>query len=131
MGATLSYMSNVNRDREQTRGVEEMKMTLIQAQTLGSLTVNDIVKVYSGRPSANGNHCRCGCRGTYRYSSGIDIAKERGYEGDATDVNDKQVAKVLAIVQASATEAADDCSWFDAEVYGRNYTVYVKAEARL
>lgn len=102
-----------------------MTMNLQQAQTLGTLTVNDIEKVYSGRPSASGNHCRCGCRGTYRYSSTVALPAHL----DATDVNDKQVAKVFAIVQAQAIEAADDCSWFDAEVNGRNYTVYMKASS--
>jgi hypothetical protein len=89
------------------------------------LTPADVLKVYSGRASSSGNHCRCGCRGNYRYASDVDILKERGYAGDASDVNDKQVAKVLAIVQANASSANDD--WFDAEVDGRSFTIYLKA----
>lgn len=102
-------------------------ITLLQAQQLATLTPSDIVKVYSGRPSASGNHCRCGCRGTYRYSSDVNILKERGYAGDKSDVNDKQVAKVLAIVQAHVDVASADDSWYDVEVDGRSFTIYVKA----
>jgi hypothetical protein len=124
-------MDNVNRASEVQSAVTQeqtMTLSLLQAQTLGSLSPSDIIKVYSGRVGG----CRCGCRGTYRYVSTVDIAKERGYPGDKSDVNDKQVAKVLALVQehAEVAEASDDCSWFDAEVDGRSYTVYVKKEAR-
>lgn len=105
-------------------------LTLLQAQTLASLSTDQIIKVYSGRPTASGNHCRCGCCGTYRYSSGVDIAKERGYAGDyPEDVNDRQVKKVLALLQANSgsadAEAAEDCSWFDVKIDGRSYTAYV------
>jgi hypothetical protein len=105
-------------------------LTLLQAQTLASLTPSDIIKVYSGRPNSWGNHCRCGCQGTYRYSSGINIKDERGYDGDPEDINDRQVAKVLGILQANAAtaKADDDCAWFDVTVdSGRCYTIYVKA----
>lgn len=104
-------------------------MTLLQAQRLGELTPKDIVKVYSGRANSWGNHCRCGCQGSYRYSTGVDIAKERGYAGDAEDVNDRQVAKALRIVQDNIVDAtaADDCEWFDVELpTGRSYTIYVR-----
>lgn len=107
-------------------------LTLLQAQTLASLTPADIAKVYSGRPSASGNHCRCGCRGTYRYNSDVSIAKDRGWDGDPSDVNDKQVVKVLAIVQAHAdvADAADDMNWFDVTTAdGRSYTIYAKKAA--
>ncbi len=102
-------------------------LNLLQAQTLAALTTQDIINVYSGRPSASGNHCRCGCRGTYRYSSHATKA-ERGYHDAPSDVNDKQVAKTLAILQANADKASapDDCSWFDVEIDGRSYTAYVR-----
>lgn len=97
-------------------------LTLEQAQTLGALVPSDIEKVYSGRASSGGNHCRCGCRGTYRYSSTAALPDYL----DASDVNDRQVAKALAIVQAHADIATGADSWFDAEVDGRNYTIYLK-----
>lgn len=37
--------------------------------TVMALALTDIEKAYSGRPSASGNHCRCGCRGKYSYNS--------------------------------------------------------------
>lgn len=100
-------------------------LTLFEAQTLASLTPADIEKVYSGKANSWGNHCRCGCQGTYRYSS---MATLPDYL-DASDVNDRQVAKALGIVQANADIAwcSDDMTWFDALVDGRNYTIYTKA----
>lgn len=102
-------------------------ITLLQVQTLASLTPKDIIKVYSGRPSAGGNHCRCGCRGNYRYSSHATLPEYL----DKTDVNDRQVAKTLALLQANIdkAEAADDNSWFDVEIDGRSYTAYVNEAA--
>jgi len=55
------------------------------------LDYSQVVRVYSGRPG-----CMCGCRGSYRYPKGTDVAemdRRRGYAN--TTINDAQVKKVL------------------------------------
>jgi hypothetical protein len=52
--------------------------------------------VYSGK---NGKCC-CGCAGKHRYASALreEASKDRGYEVKDDEVNDRQVAKVVAIM---------------------------------
>jgi len=66
---------------------------------MNQITVDQVVSVYSGKA----NKCACGCSGTYRYASayrdqGIQL---RGYAIDADEVNDRQVAKVVGLLNAN------------------------------
>jgi hypothetical protein len=68
--------------------------------------VENIMKVYSGRKGK----CACGCSGTYRYAS---VHREMGaiYTGreiDDEDVNDKQVRKVVNIINKNLENAEVD-----------------------
>lgn len=72
-------------------------MDATQAKTIvESLTVADILKVYSGKPG-----CACGCNGTYNITaeSRKEADKDRGYAYSDEDVNPKQVKRVLKQVQ--------------------------------
>jgi len=102
---------------------------------LQSLTISSVMSVYSGKVGK----CYCGCSGTHRYNSAhIETAgKDRGYQIDTDEVNDRQVAKVLKVVQANFNEvlAEDMChlqdrpggsvTHFTAKVGERSYTVYL------
>jgi hypothetical protein len=80
-------------------------MTTLTLGTLAALTPSDVRSVYSGKDGA----CCCGCKGNHRYNSQHVAAasKDRGYEVGPDEVNDRQVAKVLKIVQAAAQRAHD------------------------
>jgi hypothetical protein len=103
---------------------ETTMLTLAQVQTLAMLTVSDVLHVYSGKPGK----CACGCSGNHRYASAFraEASKRRGYEVSDDEVNDRQVAKVLKLVQGAAAETSSDAgdSYFSAVVDGRLYVVY-------
>lgn len=107
-------------------------LTLEQAQNLRSLTAEDVMSVYSGKPG-----CACGCNGNYRYNSAHQAlgTAHRGYAVDAEDVNDKQVRRVLKLVQTadlgdSSWMASKDGDWYSVTLGGRVYTVYTVEGAR-
>jgi hypothetical protein len=82
----------------ETATVTAPKLTLA---ALAALTPANVQGVYSGKPG-----CACGCKGNYRYhSTQVQAAtKRRGYEVTPDEVNDKQVAKVLKIVQEAGAK---------------------------
>ena len=107
-------------------------LTLEQAQNLRSLTANDVVSVYSGKPG-----CACGCNGNYRYAAkyAAEAGKDRGYVVDADEVNDKQVRRVLKLLQTadlgdSTWLTSKDGEWYSVTLNGRVYTVYTTAYVR-
>lgn len=65
---------------------------------LAALTVDKVMSVYSGKPG-----CACGCKGKHSYNSAcVDAASlNRGYTVTPDEVNDRQVARVLGLVQAN------------------------------
>lgn len=96
------------------------------ALNLLSLTPADVASVYSGRDGK----CCCGCSGNHRYSSARATVEStrRGYEITPDEVNDRQVAKVLRIVQENAERAefSDEYRTFYSLVLGeRLYIVYL------
>lgn len=87
---------------------------------LATLTVQDILKVYSGRPG-----CACGCRGNYRYRKETveEGTKSRGYAVDKSDINEAQVKKVLKFMQDYA--ARTDVDFADALIMVKgDYVAY-------
>ncbi len=72
---------------------------------IAALTVSDVSSVYSGKPG-----CCCGCKGNHRYNSQHveSASKNRGYAVTGSDINDRQVAKVLAVIQANAQKVAEN-----------------------
>lgn len=102
------------------------------------------MSVYSGKAGK----CYCGCSGNHRYASKhVEAAgKDRGYAIGKEEVNDRQVKKVLGIVQANFqleegcpegsrpynVQGEDGTSFvthFTAEVGERSYTVYLLPKA--
>jgi hypothetical protein len=101
------------------------------------IALENVVAAYNGHPTA----CRCGCSGKYFYTKGnqIEAGKRRGYDVGDDEVNDKQVARMLkvineAIVNPSAvvevilpTENKSETIYdFVVNPGKRTYTLYVK-----
>jgi hypothetical protein len=68
---------------------------------INAMTVADVSSVYSGKPG-------CCCNGNHRYNSQhvASASKNRGYAVDGSDINDRQVKKVLDIIKANAAQVA-------------------------
>ena len=91
------------------------------------IKIEDVKRVYSGKPG-----CMCGCRGTYRSPSTVTLAElsaAKGYEAEPKEINDRQVRKVVAILnkeladcRAENVEATEDYTYL--EVDGRAYCAY-------
>src|SRR5208282_3692776 len=80
---------------------------------IASIKVSDVSSVYSGKPG-----CCCGCNGNHRYNSQHveSASKNRGYAVTPDEVNDRQVKKILAILQANADVVAENRNNFYAEI---------------
>lgn len=104
-----------------------MALTFAQVKQLVNLTPADVLSVYTGKAGK----CRCGCAGIYRYSAQHRSLGSliRGYE-EPDEVNDRQVAKVLAIVQENFAVATAGSNYFDVELDGKVFTVYTVEEVR-
>lgn len=99
-----------------------------------ALTLTDIDKAYSGRPSASGNHCRCGCRGKYSYNplladNFIGSSVDRGYPLDAKDLSLAGIKRALKEIKTYVTSggcATVEDDYVDVELpSGRCYTAYL------
>lgn len=85
----------------------------------------NIVQVYSGRPG-----CMCGCRGEYRVAAKWRaLADERrGYPHEDGEINDRQVERVLRILESSPDTQVDPvyagerCYWLTTAT--RTYCAY-------
>jgi hypothetical protein len=78
-----------------------MAVTKEQYEKLQALTVDDLVKSYSGKPG-----CACGCRGTYAYVVD-DGGKERGYALGPEDVNPRRAEGYLRTIQRAHPDVVD------------------------
>ena len=89
---------------------------------LQELTVDDILSCYSGLPG-----CCCGCRGNHRYNSKYvdEGTKKRGYQVTSDEVNDKQVKKVLKLLQQADPANVE----FSAD--GNNFSIEVNEGTHL
>lgn len=101
-------------------------LNILERLALKRMVVADVLQVYSGKPGK----CCCGCAGNHRYNSAYvaEASAYRGYEVSADEVNDRQVAKVLALLQANPdlVEASDNN--VSAEINGRLYVAYLREE---
>lgn len=84
---------------------------------------SSIMSVYSGEAGA----CLCGCSGNHRYASKhVRVAsKNRGYDIEKHEVNDRQVKKVIAILEAHPAELEITDSLISADVDGKTYVAYL------
>lgn len=91
-------MTNTNNNtvQEATRAALEL---------IAAITVADVSSVYSGKPG-----CCCGCKGNHRYNSAhvASASKNRGYAVTPDEVNDRQVKKVLGVIQQNAEAVASN-----------------------
>lgn len=104
-------------------------LQIIQMGWLLSLKSEQVPHVYSGRAG----RCCCGCSGKHRYHSKHIAAENarRGYNIDAEEVNDRQVARVLAILQERVREAVFGNNNVSVTVDERLYVVYVEGVDRI
>jgi hypothetical protein len=118
-----------------------MMNTAAVKSLLAAVTLEQVMGVYSGRAGK----CYCGCSGNHRYASAHLAAatKDRGYEIAKEEVNDRQVKKVLKIVQENFTYDHETCregmqpfhiqeevgkgfvTHFTVEMDERSYTIYL------
>jgi hypothetical protein len=87
------------------------------------LTIDQIASVYSGKPG-----CCCGCNGNHRYASGHRewASKNRGYEVEDSDINDRQVKKVFNLLLANADQVdTSNADHLFIDLDGRWYIAYL------
>ena len=101
-------------------------------EQIAALTIADVKNVYSGRPTASGNHCRCGCCGKYTYNAMHFAAGDDpgiGYAIDGKAVSRFTCQRILASVQAHVAAGGDfssDDEWIDVTLAsGRSHTIYL------
>jgi len=90
---------------------------------LHKLTSADVISVYSGKA----HHCCCGCAGIHRYNTLYrhSAAKWRGYAIQDEEFNDRQISRVLKIVQANSASAHFDPTYVGVTIGDRWYNVYL------
>ena len=83
-----------------------MSQIKLTNNVLNSIGVDDVRSVYSGRRGC----CCCGCSGTHRYASkhADEASKDRGYELEAKEVNDRQVKSIITKVKNNFDELTSD-----------------------
>ena len=67
-----------------------------------TIDINQVKRVYSGKPG-----CMCGCRGIYRSPSTVtldELTKYKGYEAEPKEINDRQVKKVVELINYCLSE---------------------------
>lgn len=78
--------------------------------------VKKVTKAYSGKHGV----CMCGCSGKYWYSSQHELPNYITSE----DVNDKQVKRVVNLINANLAETDSDTNYVYLQVGNRGYCVY-------
>jgi hypothetical protein len=98
--------------------------------TIQSLTVENVRSVYSGKTGK----CFCGCSGNHWYRSDLreEAGKDRGYAIGDDEVSDREVLRVLRMVQAHEDTAAVEegrggSALVAVEIGKRTYVVYLRA----
>ena len=98
-------------------------MNAQQIASLATLTAANVRSVYAGRLG-----CACGCRGKHSVNPAHRAEAERasGYAVEANECSEREVRRVLALVQAPGAnvEACDNGTWFSVETETRLYIVY-------
>ena len=107
---------NTNTQPETKPTQEEVTARLV------AMTAAEVSSVYSGKPG-----CCCGCKGNHRYNSQhvVSASKNRGYAVTGSDINDRQVAKVLAVIQANVEKAAENYLADFSSGYNNNFWVEI------
>lgn len=99
-------------------------MNIIEKTT--ALEPSMVLSVYSGKNGA----CCCGCSGKHYYNSALkeEAGKDRGYEVDDDEVNDKMIKKVINILKGKAPsgQIEADCNFISTVIGERLYIAYLK-----
>lgn len=74
-----------------------------QTAAIKAIKLRQVIGVYSGKDG----RCCCGCSGNHRYPSKYvrRAERNRGYAISPDEINDKQVARVLRLIQENAHAA--------------------------
>jgi hypothetical protein len=92
-----------------------------------TLTPADVLSVYSGK---NGRCC-CGCSGKHSYNSAsiAEATEHRGYAVTSDEVNDRQITRVLRLIQAEGDKVKVDTDYgnISAVVGARLYVAYIRS----
>lgn len=93
-----------------------------------NLLPEDVMTVYSGRNRA----CCCGCSGTYRTHSAHRSAADayRGYPHDDEEIDDSEVARVLAVFKRNMLSVEDVTVGHYSLAAGRRLYMLILPEAR-
>jgi len=89
------------------------------------LTLQNVMSVYSGKYGK----CCCGCSGKHSYNSRYidEGSKDRGYKVGADEVNDRQVQKVVNLINKATREELEavDNGFLSLVVGERLYVAYL------
>jgi len=99
-------------------------MNAQQIASLATLTPANVRSVYAGRLG-----CACGCRGKHKANPAhrAELEQARGYAVTDDECSEREIRRVLAIVQApgAPVDYSDDGEWFSVETSTRLYIVYL------
>ena len=97
-------------------------MAEVQAVGIAELKVENVFKVYSGKPG-----CGCGCRGKYYVNPAHrEFAdKERGYAYDDDEVTITQVQRILHEMQAAELAAPGSVEVNEKAAHGTDGTITI------
>mgnify|MGYP007103382428 FL=1 len=77
----------------------------------------------------------CGCAGSYAYRAATrcEGGEDRGYPVGADEISDRQVVRVLRLVQAheASVEYGDEGEYVALDLGTKTYTVYLRSDARI
>ena len=87
------------------------------------IKIENVRSVYSG---INGR-CACGCSGKHTYASQHQawVSKNRGYEVDSEEINDKVVKMIVNKINKNISDADIDESYASVELGNRLYIAYL------
>jgi hypothetical protein len=86
------------------------------------IALKDVASVYVGRAG----RCCCGCSGRHRYAVAHRKAssKRRGYAVDNDEINDRQVKKVVGILEANPAAVDIHNGFISLEQGDKMYVAY-------
>lgn len=97
--------------------------TVIEIKKEINLNPDDVICAYIGKPDS----CMCGCSGEYYYTSknAEQGGMERGYKVKLDEINDKQVLRVLTILESGGKIENLDDYIFTLIKNDKQYTIYL------
>jgi len=106
--------------------MKKLDLGIYTIEKMPELELKNIRSGYKGIP----NRCMCGCSGRYFYTkvNQKESGKERGYEINDKEVNDKKVLEILRIMNVSENieviDNTNDSYIFTKVINDKQYTIY-------